>query len=267
VVCCRLPGFAELAETSAPEELMRVLHEYHTTLDSLISRTEATVGPLNADEVMVFFNDPLPVDDPAQQAVELALAMRERLADQAARWRRSGYHLGFGMGIDLGYATLGTVGLEGRTEYGAVGPVVHVAERLRDAAEDRQILISQRVQVAVEERIEGLDLGERSLPGLGRPTRVFALERMRPNAPRSAAAAAPSDGGPLTAREREVAALIAGGYTNRQIAQALVVADATAVRHVANILNKLSMNSRAQVAAWAIQHGLAGSSSESGSPA
>jgi non-specific serine/threonine protein kinase len=95
---------------------------------------------------------------------------------------------------------------------------------------------------------------------------VFALERMRPNAPQPAGAAAPPDGGPLTAREREVAALIAEGYTNRQIAQALVVADATAVRHVANILNKLSMNSRAQVAAWAIQQGLAGSSRGSGSP-
>jgi DNA-binding CsgD family transcriptional regulator len=206
---------------------------------------------------MVFFNDPLPVDDPAGEAVRLALAVRERLAEQIATWRRRGYGLGFGMGIDLGYATLGTIGLEGRTEYGAIGPVIHLAGRLRDAAQDGQILISQRVQAAVEDAAESTSLGELPLPGLARPPQVFALVRLRPEVPHAAAAATEANGGPLTAREREVAALIARGCTNRQIAEALVVAEATAVRHVANILNKLGMGSRAQVAVWAVEQGLA----------
>jgi DNA-binding NarL/FixJ family response regulator len=147
------------------------------------------------------------------------------------------------------------LGLQGRTEYGAIGPVVHVAARLRDAAEDGQILISQRVQVAVEERVESTSPGELPLPGLAHPPRVFVLERMRRSVVHTSDAPAEANGGPLTTREREVAALIARGYTNRQIAEALVVAEATAVRHVANILNKLSMGSRAQVAAWAVEQG------------
>jgi DNA-binding NarL/FixJ family response regulator len=135
--------------------------------------------------------------------------------------------------------------------------VVHVATRLRDAAQSGQILISQRVQAAAEERVESTGLSEPLLSGPGRPTQVFALERLRPRALYAAAPPIEANGGPLTAREREVAALIARGCTNRQIAEALIVAEATAVRHVANILNKLNMGSRAQVAVWAVEQGLA----------
>jgi non-specific serine/threonine protein kinase len=61
---------------------------------------------------------------------------------------------------------------------------------------------------------------------------------------------------PLTAREREVAAFVARGLTNRQIAEQLVIAERTAETHVQNIFNKLGFTSRAQVAAWAAEHGL-----------
>jgi DNA-binding CsgD family transcriptional regulator len=223
----------------------------------VVTGTEGTVGPLNADELLVFFNDPLPVDDPAGDAVRLGLALRERLGEQVTTWRRRGYGLDFGMGIDLGYATLGIIGLEGRTDYGAIGPVVLVAARLRDAAQAGQILISQRVQAAVEDRVESTSLGQLALSGLARPLQAFALERLRAQVPLVAGAPAEANGGPLTAREREVAALIARGCTNRQIAESLIVAEATAVRHVANILNKLNMGSRAQVAVWAVAQGLA----------
>ena len=60
----------------------------------------------------------------------------------------------------------------------------------------------------------------------------------------------------LTAREREVAALVAHGLTNRQIAARLVITERTAETHVQNILNKLGFTSRAQVAARAVQRGL-----------
>jgi DNA-binding NarL/FixJ family response regulator len=60
----------------------------------------------------------------------------------------------------------------------------------------------------------------------------------------------------LTPREREVAVLLARGLTNRQIAQALVIAEGTAGVHLDHILNKLGFRSRAQVAAWAAEHGL-----------
>jgi DNA-binding CsgD family transcriptional regulator len=223
-----------------------------------VSRTEGGVGPLSGDRLMVFFNDPLPTDDPAMDAVRLALALRGELEGLLTGWRRRGYDLGFAAGVDLGYATLGPIGFEGRTEYGAVGPVVHRAERLRDAAQDGQILIGQRVQLAVEHQVEATRIAELQLPGRGRPTPVYAVERLQaePVAVEDEPWSAILDRGPLTAREREVAVLIARGFTNRQIAEALVVAEATAVRHVANILNKLDLSSRARVAVWAVEQGL-----------
>jgi class 3 adenylate cyclase len=99
---------------------------------------------------MVLFNDPLPTEDPAGQAVRLALAMRERMVELLQRWRKVGYELDFGVGIDLGYATLGTIGFEGKTEYGAIGTVARLAARLGDLATHQQILVSHRVQVATE---------------------------------------------------------------------------------------------------------------------
>jgi len=65
----------------------------------------------------------------------------------------------------------------------------------------------------------------------------------------------PLEGG-LTERECEIAALVAEGLTNRQIADRLIIADRTAETHVQHILNKLGYSSRAQIAAWAAQHGL-----------
>jgi adenylate cyclase len=258
VVSCHLRGFAELAETTAPEEVIGVLNAFHSVVGAAVSSTEGSVGPLNGERLTIFFNDPLPTDDPALEAIQMTLALRHQVQDLLATWRRRGYELGFAAGIDLGYATLGTIGFQGRTEYGAIGPVVHVAERLRDEAQYGQVLISQSVQIAVEQRVATTDRGDLALAGRGRPLRVYAVDG--PRAGTSAAAAQPSsltaDAGPLTTREREVAALIARGFTNRQIAEALVVAEPTAVRHVANILNKLNLSSRARVAVWAVEHGL-----------
>jgi DNA-binding NarL/FixJ family response regulator len=264
VVCCHLCGFAELAETTAPEEVIGVLHDYHEAAGTVVSRGEGGVGPLNGDRLMVFFNDPLPTDDPAMDAVRMALALRGALEGLLTDWHRRGYELGFAAGVDLGYATLGPIGFEGRTEYGAVGPVVHRAERLRDAAQDGQILIGQRVQLAVERQVETTSVSELQLPGRGRPTAVYAVEAVRADlVPAEESLHVVAAAGPLTAREREVAVLIARGFTNRQIAETLVIAEATAVRHVANILNKLNLSSRARVAVWAFEQGLLADSTTS----
>ena len=62
--------------------------------------------------------------------------------------------------------------------------------------------------------------------------------------------------GPLTPREREVAALVAGGLSNRAIAAQLVITEATTERHLRNIFDKLGLTSRAQLAVWSHEHGL-----------
>jgi class 3 adenylate cyclase/DNA-binding CsgD family transcriptional regulator len=258
VVCTQLPGFAALAEAVAPEEVMSVLRAYHAALGSAIYAFEGTVGPLVEDRLTIVFNDPLPIEDPAGQAVRLGLAMRQRMEELLIGWRRAGYALDFGVGIDLGYATLGTIGFEGKTEYGAIGPVVRLAGQLCDSATQSQILVTQRVLLATEDLVETTPLGDHLIAASPRPVSVFAIERLRSRSVITIASGTVRpqlEKGPLTEREQEVVALIVRGCTNREIAEDLVIAEGTAVRHVANILNKLGLHSRAQVAVWALERG------------
>ena len=121
VVFCDLRGFTAFAETAEPEEVMTVLREYHTALGALIHEFGGTLERFVGDGVLVLFNDPIPCPDPCMRAARMAAAMRARLAELAARWRASGHSLGFGVGIAHGYATLGTIGFEGRSDYSAIG--------------------------------------------------------------------------------------------------------------------------------------------------
>ena len=129
VVFCDLRGFTAFAESSEPEEVMGVLKDYHTALGELIFRYEGTLERFTGDGLMVFFNDPFPLDKPAQRAVEMALAMRERVRTLAEGWSRVGHDLGFGVGIAQGFATLGRIGYEGRFDYAAIGSVTNLAAR------------------------------------------------------------------------------------------------------------------------------------------
>jgi class 3 adenylate cyclase/DNA-binding CsgD family transcriptional regulator len=263
MLCCDLVGFSEFGETTEPEAVMHVLHEYYAAVGDLSFAFEGTLGHFTGGELMVFFNDPLPCPDPAAQAVRLAIAIREQMSELMVGWRRRGYELGFRAGIDLGFATLGTIGVEERADYGAIGSVVNLAVRLCDEARDGQILVSQRVHAAVDDWVEAASVGVLTLKGFVKPVGVFRIERARTSAasagpaPGEAAAAAEvCRSNPLSEREQEVVALIALGRSNREIARELVIAEATAVRHVANILGKLGLRSRAQVAVWAVERGL-----------
>ena len=252
---CRLRGFAAM-ETAEPEEAMAVVEEYHRVLGDLVREHEATIGHRTADGLLVLFNDPVECDDPARRAVELALAARQVLGGLCAAWRRRGHALDVGVGVSLGHATLGLVGGDGRHDYLATGGAVSLAPRLADTATPGQIVVSQRVRAAVEDAFQLEELGDVSLEGLSRPMELHALLGPRPPAgvPRPKPNGLPA----LTEREREVAALVGAGATNRQIAEALVITEGTAKRHVENILGKLDLKTRAQIAAWAVSTGLVG---------
>lgn len=152
---------------------MSVLRDYHTAMGELIFRFEGTLEHFAGDGMMVFFNDPLPCDDPAGQAVRMAIAMRERAGELAAGWRKRGHQLGFGMGIAMGYATLGRIGFEGRFDYGAIGTVTNVAARLCAEAEAGQILVTQRVCAAVEEHVALEPVADLELRGLQRAVPAY----------------------------------------------------------------------------------------------
>ena len=174
-VFCDLRGFTRFAEVTEPEDVMRVLREYQSAMGEIIFEYGATLEHFEGDGIMLFFNDPIPVADPTNRAVRMALAMRDRAAELAAAWRRLGYDLGFGVGVARGYATLGRIGFEGRFDYGAVGSVVNMASRLGNAAAAGQILISLRVFAEVEDVVDAEPAGELELKGFHGPQQVFNL--------------------------------------------------------------------------------------------
>jgi adenylate cyclase len=188
VVFCDLRGYTAFTETAEPEEVLDFLREYHGALGPLVTQFEGTLDQFSGDGIMVFFNDPVPVPDAAERAVRMAIAMREAAGTLTAVWRRRGRVLGFGAGIAQGYATLGQIGFADRSGYTAIGTVCNLAARLCAEAKDGQILVGQRVAVAVEETIPLEELGELTLKGLTQPVVAF-------NVPASAAgvaAAAPA---------------------------------------------------------------------------
>ena len=173
VVFLDLRGFTAFAETTEPEEIMSVLRDYHGEMGQVILAHEGTLERFAGDGMMVFFNDPVPVPDPAARAVRMVLAMRERLTALTVKWRKQGFDLGFGAGIAQGYATIGAVGFEGRWDYGAIGTVTNLAARLCSDAKPGQILISQRVCSSVEDFTELESVGELQLKGFLKPVSAF----------------------------------------------------------------------------------------------
>ncbi len=174
-----LRGWTSFVDSVEPEELMRVLGEFHEAVGRLVRRFDATVGFLEGDGVQLFFNDPIEIPDAPLRAVRLACALREEMAELTPRWRKRGYELDFGVGIALGYATCGEVGFEGRSDYAAIGAVTNLASRLADEATGSQILIAQRLHAEVEDDVDAMPVGELTLKGFPRPVAAFEVLGVR----------------------------------------------------------------------------------------
>jgi adenylate cyclase len=176
---CDLRGFTSFVETAEPEEHFEVLRSYHGLLGSLIATHGGTLEHFAGDGLMLFFNDPVPLSDHELQAIRLAVEAQARFNDLAVDWRRRGTDLGLGIGIAAGHATLGRIGFEGRYDYGVLGPVANLASRLSSRAEQGQILVSQRLFAAVEERVDGTPVGEVELKGFTRPVEAYEIVGLR----------------------------------------------------------------------------------------
>jgi class 3 adenylate cyclase len=175
VVICDLRGFTAFSETAEPEDVMAVLHAYHSSLGSLIDKFDGTVERFTGDGLMVWFNDPLPCPDPCARAARMGVEMRDEVAMLVRKWGAHDYHLGFAIGIAHGYATLGRIGFERRFDYAAVGTVVNLAARLCAEAGDGQILIDAKVYTAIEHFVTVERIGELALKGFNRPVKAFNL--------------------------------------------------------------------------------------------
>ena len=174
-----LRGFTHFAETSEPEEVMSVLREFHSVLGRLVHAYNGTLERFTGDGVMVFFNDPLPCDDPAERAVRLALEVREQVRVAADRWAVLGHDLALGTGIAQGFATLGRIGFEGRFDYAAIGSVTNLAARLCAEAAPWQVLVSRRVHAAVEDQVVAALVGDLQPRGFSKPVRVYDVRQLQ----------------------------------------------------------------------------------------
>ncbi|MGJ5197125.1 adenylate/guanylate cyclase domain-containing protein [Bradyrhizobium sp. SZCCHNS3051] len=177
VVFCDLRGFTAFTETTEPEEAMNVLREYHAALGKLIFKYEGTLDRYAGDGVMILFNAPIPFEDHTTRAVKMALEMRDEIGQLTERWKNRGHSLGFGVGIALGYATLGQVGFEHRLEYAAIGSVTNLASRLCDEAKAGQVIVSRRVFGVVEQSVDARPIDDLHLKGFNHP--VLAMEILR----------------------------------------------------------------------------------------
>ncbi len=173
VVFLDLRGFTAFAETSEPEEVMSVLHEYHTAMGELILAHEGTLERFTGDGMMIFFNDPVPIDDPVGHALTMTLEMCAAVEDLKKKWHKFGYDLGFGIGIARGYATIGAIGFEGRRDYGAIGTVTNLSARFCAEAADGQILTNWKTLAPLEDKIEYEEIGEIAFKGISRPIPMF----------------------------------------------------------------------------------------------
>jgi class 3 adenylate cyclase len=170
-----LRGFTAFTDTTEPEEVQAVLHDYHAAMGPLITEHEGTLDRFVGDGILVFFNDPLPVSEPPRRAARMALAMRERFAVLREQWLDNGYDLDLGIGIARGYATLGAFGFEGRFDYSAIGGVVNLAARLCGEANAGQILIDQRMRAALGETFVIEPVGKMALKGFVQAVTAFQL--------------------------------------------------------------------------------------------
>jgi class 3 adenylate cyclase/HAMP domain-containing protein len=174
VVFCDLRGFTAFTEATEPEEAMNVLREYHAALGKLIFKYEGTLDKYAGDGVMILFNAPIQFEDHTRRAVKMAMEMRDTVGPLTERWKNRGHSLGFGIGIALGYATLGQVGFEQRLEYAAIGSVTNLASRLCSEAKAGQVVVSRRVYGMVEPFVEARALDDLQLKGFNHP--VLAME-------------------------------------------------------------------------------------------
>ena len=180
VVFIDLRGFTAFTDQAEPEEVMEMLHAFHASMGRIVVEHGGTLERFAGDSVMVFFNDPVVMERPAEAAVRMALAMQQAFPALGAEWRKRGFELGLGCGIAQGYATLGQIGFEGRWDYAAIGSVTNLAARLCAEATAGQILVDRKIIAKVETLVEAAPMGSLALKGFVQPVPTFRVHGLKP---------------------------------------------------------------------------------------
>jgi class 3 adenylate cyclase len=175
IVFLDLRGFTAFSDSAEPEEVMEFLRHYHAEMGQLVFKFAGTLERFMGDGIVIIFNDPIPCEDHPQHATRMALEMRDRVKNLRGAWLKKGYDLDLGVGIAAGYATLGTMGFEGRMDYGTVGNLPNLAARLCAEAKGGQILTDQKTMSRLEQGFEAEAIEQLSLKGIARPVLAYNI--------------------------------------------------------------------------------------------
>lgn len=175
VVFLDLRKFTAFIDHAEPEEVMELLREYHAAMGKLVLAHGGTLERFAGDGMMIFFNDPLPMEKPAEEAVRMSLEMQTAFQPIGEKWKKRGYDLWLGIGIAQGYATCGAIGFEGRWDYAAIGNATNLAARLCAEAAGGEVLIDRKTMAAVDGAFQCSEAGPFELKGFSQPVPAYRV--------------------------------------------------------------------------------------------
>lgn len=178
-VCCDLRDYTSFTLKACPEDVLVFLQQFYGTLGPMVMERQGTIDHFTGDGILALINDPVECEDPPYQAVKLAVALRREMTLLLEKWRQRGFHMGFGVGVTYGYATVGEVGFDQRREYSGIGPEINLANRLATLAHDGQVLISEPVFAEIAGKIESEPLPNQTLKGFSDPVTVYNVLTLR----------------------------------------------------------------------------------------
>lgn len=175
VVFTDIRGFSNLTDSLEPEELFQLLSRYHSEMIKIVHVHDGTLNKIVGDGLLIFFGDPIPMEDHAERAVHMAMDMQKKIADLSDEWNQYGHELGVRIGINSGFVTVGNVGSDAHRDYTIIGNQVNVAARLETSAKAGQILISQRTYSLVKGLIEVEEIGVVKVKGIHNPIKTYSV--------------------------------------------------------------------------------------------
>ncbi|HEY8250136.1 MAG TPA: response regulator [Burkholderiales bacterium] len=174
-----LRGFTAFTDRADPDEVLDLLRAYHATLGRTVDEFGGTLEHFAGDGVMIFFNDPIEIANPAERAIRMALALQRAFNPIAEAWVKIGHEVGLGIGIAQGETTLGVIGFEQRWEYAAIGNVPNLAARLCGAATAGEIIVDGQTEQDIVAIADTEFIGALTLRGFQQPVPAFRLKSIR----------------------------------------------------------------------------------------
>jgi len=168
-------GFTTFSEKLEPEKLVDTLNQYLSMAAASILMYEGTLDKFMGDAVMGIFSAPLAQEDHVLRAVRAALAMQKAIADYHQRIGEM-RGLSFGVGIHVGEAVVGNIGMSDRMDYTAIGDTVNLAKRIQENTPGHKILISEDVNRVVNGSVKSSFYQEMTVKGREQPVKTYELD-------------------------------------------------------------------------------------------